>query len=64
MNLAENKYLADISTRQVPLRDGLTHEVKWYLFRVPLRSPDRREGNISNFKSIIFSWFCCINCTF
>lgn len=54
MNLAENKYLADISTRRVPLRDGLTHEVKWYLFRVPLRSPDRREGNISNFKSIRF----------
>ncbi len=54
MNLAENKYLADISTRRVPLRDGTTQEVKWYLFRVPLRSPDRREGNISNFKSIRF----------
>ena len=54
MNLAENKYLADISTRQVRLRDGQTHEVNWYLFRVPLRSPDRKEGNISNFKSIRF----------
>ena len=54
MNMAENRYLADISTRQVPLRDGQLHEVKWYLFRVPLRAPDRREGNISNFKSIRF----------
>jgi len=54
MNLAENKYLADINTRQIPLRDGKIHEVKWYLFRVPLRSPDRKEGNISNFKSIRF----------
>jgi len=54
MTLAENKYLADINTRTVSLRDGKMHEVKWYLFRIPLRSPDRREGNISNFKSIRF----------
>ena len=54
MDPAENKYLADISTHLKRMRDGQQREVKWYLFRIPLRSPDRKEGNISNFKSIRF----------
>jgi len=54
MNLADNPYLADVSTRILTLRDGKAHEVKWYLFRVPLRSPNHRVGNITNFKSIRF----------
>ncbi len=54
MNPGENKYLADVSTRLKRTRDGQQREVKWYLFRIPLRSPDRKEGNISNFKSIRF----------
>jgi cell surface protein SprA len=29
-------------------------EVKWYLFRVPVRQPDRVQGSISGFKSIRF----------
>lgn len=27
-------------------------EVAWYLFRIPVRQPDRRQGNIEGFKSI------------
>ncbi len=54
MNPGENKYLADVSTRLKRTRDGQQREVTWYLFRIPLRSPDRKEGNISNFKSIRF----------
>ncbi|WP_394801480.1 T9SS outer membrane translocon Sov/SprA [Belliella filtrata] len=29
-------------------------EVSWYLFRIPVRTPDRVEGDISGFKSIRF----------
>jgi len=29
-------------------------EVDWYLFRIPVRTPDRVEGDISGFKSIRF----------
>lgn len=54
MNLAENRYLADISTRTVTTRDGNRREVKWYLFRIPLRQPDQAVGHITNFKSIRF----------
>lgn len=54
MNPGENKYLADVSTHLKRTRDGQQREVKWYLFRIPLRSPDHKEGNISNFKSIRF----------
>lgn len=54
MNMAENPYLADISTRTVTTRDGQRREVKWYLFRVPLRKPDHAVGHITNFKSIRF----------
>ncbi len=54
MNMAENRYIADVSTRTVTTRDGQRREVKWYLFRVPLRQPDHAVGNISNFKSIRF----------
>ena len=54
MNMADNRYIADVSTRTVTTRDGQRKEVKWYLFRVPLRQPDQAVGNISNFKSIRF----------
>lgn len=54
MTPGENKYLADVSTHLKRLRNGEQKEVTWYLFRIPLRSPDRKEGNISNFKSIRF----------
>ena len=39
--------------------DQVTHfengeEVKWYLFRIPIRQPDNSHGGISGFKSIRF----------
>lgn len=39
--------------------DKVTHyengeEVNWYLFRIPIRQPDKSQGNISGFKSIRF----------
>ena len=31
-----------------------TGEATWYLFRIPIRSPDRIQGDISGFKSMRF----------
>ncbi|NBV04123.1 MAG: cell surface protein SprA, partial [Cytophagia bacterium] len=39
----------------VQLRNGTTEVVKWYQFRVPVLAPDRRVGNITDFKSIRFA---------
>lgn len=44
-----HKYIVDKVTSTV---DG--DQVSWYLFRIPVRNPDKAEGNISNYKSIRF----------
>ena len=49
LNVGEN-YIVDKVTNS----DG-GEEVSWYLFRIPVRQPDRVEGDISGFKSI--RWF-------
>jgi cell surface protein SprA len=46
MNVGEN-YIVD----KVTHNEG-GEEVNWYLFRIPVRQPDRVQGNISGFKSI------------
>lgn len=47
-------YIVDMRTVNAPLRDGTRPETKWYLFRIPLREYEKREGNISDFSSIRF----------
>lgn len=46
LNVGENYIVDQVTTTQ----NG--DEVNWYLFRIPVRQPDRVEGNISGFKSI------------
>ena len=47
-------FIADKRTASVKLRNGLTEEVNWYQFRVPLREYESKEGSISDFSSIRF----------
>lgn len=44
-----NKYIVDKVNSTI---DG--EDVSWYLFRIPVREPDKTQGNINNFKSIRF----------
>ena len=54
MGVANHKYIVDEKDASVQLRNGTTATVKWYQFRVPLQDYDKKEGNISDFKSIRF----------
>lgn len=54
MQIGRN-YITDIFESPVQLRNGTTEVVKWYQFRVPVLAPDRRVGNITDFKSIRFA---------
>jgi cell surface protein SprA len=45
----DNPYIVDQITDK-----GTGEEVNWYLFRVPIRKPTRKQGNINGFKSIRF----------
>ena len=49
------KYVTDSKTVSVTLADGSKSVENWYLFRVPIRSPDANKiGGIRDFKSIRF----------
>jgi cell surface protein SprA len=49
------KYVTDSKTVSVTLADGSKSVENWYLFRVPIRSPDAKKiGGIRDFKSIRF----------
>jgi cell surface protein SprA len=47
-------YITDISNTTVQLKNNKTANVKWYQFKIPVKSPDRTVGGISDFKSIRF----------
>lgn len=48
-------YIVDVQTPSgIPLENGGTADVKWYLFRIPVQNPDKVVGNIQDFKSIRF----------
>jgi cell surface protein SprA len=47
-------YISDIFEATVQLRNRTSATVNWYQFRVPVQSPDRRVGNVLDFKSIRF----------
>lgn len=53
MEVGQN-YIVDRRQARVPLRDGTTTEVNWYLFRIPLNQYEKKEGNINDFSSIRF----------
>jgi len=53
MVLGEN-YISDIKNAKVQLKNGQIGEVNWYQFKIPVNSPDKVIGNISDFKSIRF----------
>ena len=49
------RYVTDSKTVSVTLADGSKSVENWYLFRVPIRSPDANKiGGIRDFKSIRF----------
>ena len=48
-------YITDVyEATNIPLADGTRGRVKWYQFKIPVRSPDKVIGNISDFNSIRF----------
>ncbi len=50
VNYITNVYKAT----DVPLADGTRGSVNWYQFKIPIRTPDKVVGNISDFTSIRF----------
>jgi cell surface protein SprA len=50
MNYINNVYYAT----NIPLADGQKGNVNWYQFKIPIRTPDKVVGNISDFTSIRF----------
>ncbi len=46
--------IADMRNAPVTLKNGKTVNVKWYQFKIPVKSPDAAYGSISDFKSIRF----------
>ena len=50
MNYINNVYYAT----NIPLADGQRGAVKWYQFKIPIRTPDKVVGSITDFTSIRF----------
>lgn len=54
MNVGEN-YIDDIQEAyNVSLANGSTTNCKWYHFKIPVREPNRKIGNIESYQSIRF----------
>lgn len=54
MNIGEN-HIVDIHEAQnVQLANGESVNCKWYQFRIPIREPDQKIGNINGYQSIRF----------
>ncbi len=52
---AGGKYVSDVRTSTVTLRNGDIETINWYLIRIPLQDQDRESiGGISDFSSIRF----------
>ena len=47
-------FIVDARTTNVTLRNGNSETVSWYLYRIPIRQYEKKEGNISDFSSIRF----------
>lgn len=48
-------YVADRQVTHIPVRDGSQQEAVWYQFKIPLSSPDKVVGGISDFSTIRFA---------
>jgi cell surface protein SprA len=53
MEVGKN-YISDYFDATPRLRNGNTETVRWYQFKIPVKSPDQVIGNIQDFKSIRF----------
>lgn len=54
MYVGEN-FISDIQEKtNITLPNGQTTSVRWYQFKIPIKSPDRVVGQIQNFQSIRF----------
>ena len=49
-----DSYISDELNTTVKTENGLTRDIKWYQFRVPVYQPDKVIGGINDFKSIRF----------
>ena len=55
MKIGPENHIVDIREYDAPLRNGKTGNVKWYLFKIPIKSGNKTtHGNIRDFKSIRF----------
>jgi cell surface protein SprA len=54
MDPSNNPYITDVREVNVHLQDGSTRLEQWYLFRVPVKDPQTKVGNIPDLKSIRF----------
>lgn len=51
----ENNYITNMVESRVTLKNGNTEPIKWYQFRIPIKTANKRaEGSISDFRSIRF----------
>lgn len=47
-------YIADMLETTVSLKNGNTDKVKWYQFKIPVKTPDKVVGDISDLSSVQF----------
>ncbi len=47
-------YITDVYESTVQLRNRSSATINWYQFRIPVQKPDRRVGNVLDYKSIRF----------
>ncbi len=51
----ESNFIANMVESLVSLKNGSTESIKWYQFKIPVKTPNKRaEGGISDFRSIRF----------
>ena len=54
MVIGENHIVDIQEAHNVQLANGETTTCKWYQFRIPIREPDQKVGNINGFQSVRF----------
>lgn len=54
MEIGRNHIVDIQEARNVQLENGETTTCRWYQFRIPIREPDQKVGNINGFQSIRF----------
>ena len=55
LNIDNNPYITDILEANVEAPNGIIKNVKWYQFKIPINSPNKKSiGGISDFRSIRF----------